>query len=282
MKKLFIICTLAILAIAFSQRAVSQIQIGPTHKFTGDRLSFTPFYDYFPISGKSFCGPGGIFDDLVHDLAEQTSFDSQMYCMSTYEDAVHTGAKGQSDIALGIYTDTSLYEDWKIIYPAAIDNPVHLVMTPSRISEVKSIDDLTNLKGAISAHDHFTDFVTEQLKNFNLETIDDSEELYRKLISGEIDYIFITYWYGMAEVLKQGIQEMVSFSKKSIWNMPLFIGISKMSRGREFLSHYLTQQMEQKEYRNKIKERALNILQQIRDEYRGTVPASYNPNTPNM
>lgn len=282
MKKLIILLTLAISAFIFSQRAVSQIQLGPSHKFTGGRLSVTPFYDYFPLSGKEICGQGGIFDDLVKDLVTLTTFKSNMYCVDSYEDSIRNGAKGKGDIALGVYSDTSLYEEWKIIYPAAIDNPVHLVMIPSRISEVKSIDDLKNLKGAIDTRDHFNDFVTDQLQNFNLEKLDNSEEIYRKLISGEIDYVFVTYWYGMAEVLKLGVQEMVSFSKKSIWNMPLFLGISKMSPGREFFSHHLTEWMKDDAVREKIKQRALDILQQLAEENRGKVPLTYQPNKSDM
>jgi len=199
-----------------------------------------------------------------------------------YEETIRIGAKGAVDIALGIYSDTSLYEEWKIIYPAVIDNPVHLVMVPSRISEVKSIDDLKNLKGAIDSRDHFNDFVTDQLQNFNLEKLDNSEEIYRKLISGEIDYVFVTYWYGMAEVLKLGVQEMVSFSKKSIWNMPLFLGVSKMSQNRRFFSHQLTEWMKDDAKREKFKQRIIEALQQLAEENRGKVPLTYQPNKSDM
>ncbi|MDO4183659.1 MAG: hypothetical protein Q4D11_00235 [Rhodospirillales bacterium] len=282
MKKVIAIIVLVISVFIFSQRAVSQIQIGPTHKLVGDRLLVTPFYDYYPISSEKLCGLGSVFDDILLQMSAIVSIKPQLYCNYDYETTIRKGAKGASDLALGIYSDTSLYEQWKIIYPAALDNPVHLVMIPERIPEVKTIDDLKKLKGAIHANDHFNDFVTEQLQNFDLEKIENSEELYRKLITGEIDYIFITYWYGKAEALKLGINDMVSFSKKSIWNMPLFIGVSKLSVGRDFLSHTLTEWMKDDEIREKIKQRAIQLLQQTAEENRGKVPLTYQPNKSDM
>ena len=282
MKKIIVIFVLIISALIFSQRAVSQIQLGPSHKLYNERILATPFYNYFPISSKGNCQPGGIFDDLITDMTKIVQVKAKLYCPDNYEDNIRAGAKGAADLALGIYSDTSLYEDWKIIYPAAIDNPVHLVMIPERVSEIKSIDDLKNLKGAINTNDHFNDFVTEQLQNFNLEKIDNSEEMYRKLITGEIDYIFITYWYGKAEALRLGVNEMVSFSKKGIWNMPLFIGVSKLSPGRKFFSHTLTEWMKDDAIREKIKQRALDLLQQTAEENRGKVPLTYQPNKSDM
>ncbi len=283
MKKLIILLTLAISAFIFSQRAVSQIQLGPSLSFKKDtKFYVAPFRNYFPLNGEGTCNPGPLFNDLIQDLANLTAASPKTYCFRNYEETIRIGAKGAVDIALGIYSDTSLYEEWKIIYPAVIDNPVHLVMVPSRISEVKSIDDLKNLKGAIDSRDHFNDFVTDQLQNFNLEKLDNSEEIYRKLISGEIDYVFVTYWYGMAEVLKLGVQEMVSFSKKSIWNMPLFLGVSKMSQNRRFFSHQLTEWMKDDAKREKFKQRIIEALQQLAEENRGKVPLTYQPNKSDM
>lgn len=282
MKKVIAIIVLVISVFIFSQRAVSQIQIGPTLNFKGTGYSVVPFYNYFPLSGDNYCKQGGIFEDILKEITLQITFQPYFYCNGKYEETLRTGAKGSADLALGIYSDTSLYEDWKIIYPAAIDNPVHLVMAPERISEVKTIDDLKKLKGAIHANDHFNDFVAEQLQNFNLEKIDNSEELYRKLITGEIDYIFITYWYGKAEALKLGVNNMISFSKKSIWNMPLFLGVSKMSVARKYFSHTLTEWMKDDETREKIKQRAIELLQQTAEENRGKVPLTYQPNKSDM
>ena len=113
------------------------------------------------------------------------------------------------------------------------------------------------------------------MKNLNLEKIDNSYDLYGKLLRGEIDYIFTTYWFGSIEMMKLGVRDLVTLSKKSIWSMPVFIGISKISMERDYLSHNLTQWLSRPEVREKIKNRAIEILQKVEEETRGTVPPSY-------
>ena len=148
-------------------------------------------------------------------------------------------------------------------------------MLPSKIATVKKISDLKNMKGAIDSREYWSDFVKDQMQNFNLEKIDNSYDLYGKLLRGEIDYIFTTYWFGSIEMMKLGVRDLVTLSKKSIWNMPVFIGISKISMERDYLSHNLTQWLSRPEIREKIKNRAIEILQKVEEETRGTVPPSY-------
>ncbi len=282
MKKIFALSAFIALSIFCAHHAVSQIRVEKNYHFTNDTLSFVSFFDYFPFSEKQKCSDAGLFKELIDNLQKTANKEIEAYCAETYEKAVDKGAKKGADIILGMYADNDLYEEWKIIYPAIIDNPVHLVMTPTLISQVKGIDDLKELKGAINSHDHFSDFVREQLKKFDIETLDSSDEMYRKLITGEIDYIFTTYWYGMAEAIKLGVKNMVSFSKRGIWNMPLFIGVSKMSPSRRSLSHYLTEWIGQEELRQKIKDTAFETLKQLAEESTGIVPEEYNLNKSNM
>ncbi len=282
MKKIFVISALITLIIFGTNHAVSQVRIKDNYRFNDSNIKFVAFYDYFPISSNNKCGNVGIFNELI-DLLKQKSINKiSPYCTTSYKKAVEMGAKKDADIILGMYSDNSLYDEWKIVYPAIIDNPVHLVMTPSRINQVKSVDDLTKLKGAISSHDHFNEYVNVQLKNFDITTFDNNDELFRKLITGEIDYIFITYWYGMAESIKLGITDMVSFSKRGVWTMPLFIGVSKMSSSRTALLHYLTEWISQDELRQKIKDAAFEALKQLAEDNSGTVPEYYNINKSNM
>ena len=155
-------------------------------------------------------------------------------------------------------------------------------MLPSRIGEIKKISDLKNLKGAIDSREYWSDFVRDQMDELNIEKVDNSYDLYGKLMRGEVDYIFTTYWYGMIEMMKLGVKDSVSISRKSIWSMPVFIGISKISLEREYLSHNLTQWLNRQEVRDKIKARAIAILRQVEEETRGTVPPSYTLNNQNI
>jgi hypothetical protein len=238
-------------------------------------LRVSSFYDYYPLARTTNGKYEGLLDTFLKDFQDFAHFATEIHRDANYEETIRTGAKGRSDIIIGMYSDTSIYGDLKFIYPAAIDNPVHLVMLPSKIATVKKISDLRNMKGAIDSREYWSDFVRDQMQNFNLEKIDNSYDLYGKLLRGEIDYIFTTYWFGSIEMMKLGVRDLVTLSKKSIWSMPVFIGISKISMERDYLSHNLTQWLSRAEVREKIKNRAIEILQKVEEETRGTVPPSY-------
>ncbi len=282
MKKFRKTLLLAVLAVFLGHTAAAQVQFGVPKKISSSILRTASFPDYYPLGRTTSGHYEGLFDEFLLDFRTFANFTAELFRDDDYVETIRRGAKGRADIILGMYSDTSIYGDLKFIYPAAIDNPVHLVMLPSRIGEIKKISDLKNMKGAIDSREHWSDFVRDQMENFNLEKVDNSYDLYGKLMRGEIDYIFTTYWFGMAEMMKLGVQNLVTVSKKSIWNMPIFIGISKISVEREYLSHNLTQWLSKPEVRNKIKQRAIDILHQIEEENKGTVPPSYTLNNPNI
>ena len=275
MKNLWKIILFVITFILPCTQAASQVQFGVPKKMSNSILRISSFYDYYPLGSTASGRYEGLLDTFLKDFQTFANFSAEMYRGQDYEETIRTGAKGRADIILGMYSDTSIYGDLKFIYPAAIDNPVHLVMLPSKIGEIKKISDLKNMKGAIDSREHWSDFVKDQMQNFNLEEIDNSYDLYGKLLKGEIDYIFTTYWFGSIEMMKLGVRDLVTISKKSIWTMPVFIGISKISMERDYLSHNLTQWLSRPEIREKIKNRAIEILQKVEEETRGTVPPSY-------
>lgn len=282
MKKFRKALLLTVLAVFLGHTAAAQVQFGVPKTISSSILRTVGFMDYYPLGRTTSGHYEGLFDEFLQDFRTFANFTAETFRDDDYVETIRRGAKGRADIILGMYSDTAIYADLKFIYPAAIDNPVHLVMLPSRIGEIKKISDLKNMKGAIDSREHWSDFVRDQMENFNIEKIDNSYDMYGKLMRGEIDYIFTTYWFGMAEMLKLGVQNLVSISKKSIWSMPVFIGISKTSMEREYLSHNLTQWLSRQEVRDKIKERAIGILRRIEEENKGTVPPSYTVNNTNI
>lgn len=261
--------------------SAAQVQFGTPKNISNSIMRVTSFEDYYPVGQMSSGHYEGILDEFLNDFKNYANFSTETYHEGDYITTIRRSIKGRADIILGIYADTSLYADLKYIYPAAFDNPVHLVMLPSNAHKIKKIDDLKELKGAIDSREYWSDFVNNQLSNFKLEKFDNSQELYAKLMSGEIDYIFTTYWYGSIEMMKLGIYDLVTISKKSIWGMPVFIGISKASYEKDYLSHNLTQWLSKPEVTNKIKQRAISILKATEEKYRGTVPLTYTSNNPN-
>ncbi len=131
------------------------------------------------------------------------------------------------------------------------------------------------MKGAIHRKERFSGYVNDKLKDFQIEYVDNSYDLFGKLIRGEIDYIFTSIYFGTIEAAKLGLRPQIAFSKQSIWTIPVFIGISKASVHREYLSHTLSKMLEKPEIREKIKNDMINIVTKVEEQYNGTVPPAY-------
>ena len=244
-------------------------------------VRYTAFPDYYPISQITKLSKikgniyQGVFDNFISDISAVNNLNFQIYLDDDYIQTIRSAETNNLDIVIGIYADSKLYDDFQIITPSLIDNPVHLVMLPSRIGQIREAQDLLPLKGAIDENDKFNNFVTEQFKKFNIETVSTPQEAYRKLMSGEVDYIFTSYWYGISKIMELGIQDLVAVSQKGLWNMPLFIGISDFSQKKNYLMHHITEYLKNPIVTQKIKERALEVLEEIKKQNQGVVPNSY-------
>ncbi len=273
MKKLL---TLIFFISAFASAASAQVEFETIKSHSQVKLQVVGFFDYYPFGQYQNNEYSGVFKPFIEYFSKYGKYIlDYMPISKNYEDTIRDVVKGEADIVLGMYAETSLYSDLKYIYPAAIDNPVHLVMLPSRIGEVRSVGDLKNLKGAVHAKERFSDYVKDRLNDLKVEYVDNSYDLYGKLIRGEIDYVLTGIYFGTIETAKLGLRHQVAFSRQGIWNMPVFIGISKASFHREYLSHTLSVMLGKPETREKIKNDMMEIVNGIISQYAGTVPPTY-------
>ena len=150
-----------------------------------------------------------------------------------------------------------------------------LGVAPNRIGEVHKMDDLKNLKGGMDSREHLADYVTKAMKNYNVVYTDNSEELYRKLFTGEIDYVFTSYYYGIVQTSRLGIRRQVSFSKQSLWDMPLFIGVSKTAHYRKSLFSTLSKMLQNPKYKEDLQKHLIETIQNVERKNIGVVPPAF-------
>lgn len=269
---------LTVFLLAFASAAFAQVEFEQIKSRTQEKLHVTGFFDYYPFGQYENNVYSGVFKPFIEYFSDYGQYVLDYLPVSmSYEDTIREAGKGEADVVLGMYAETSLYADLKFIYPAAIDNPIHLVMLPSKMGAVRSVQDLKHLKGAIHSKERFSDYINDKLKDFQIEYVDTSYELYGKLIRGEIDYVLTSIYFGTIETAKLGLRHQVAFSRQSLWTMPVFIGISKASVHREYLSHTLSKMLEKPEIKEKIKKDMEDIVNGVVEKYAGTVPPSFLP-----
>ena len=219
-----------------------------------------------------------VFENLLEEFAQATG--KRIKFVNEKEDDYHELIRkvrgGKIDMALGIYHETKLYEGLEIIFPSLINNPISIIMLPKNAGKIKNVSQLKKLKGAVSSREYLSDFVSEQMKEYNLEYIDEPEKMFEKLYTGEIDYVFASYFFGIIESSKLGLRDKLSFSKQVIWNMPLFLGISKLSPNRNYLVGKLTSYSEKPESKTKMENKLREMIMEFELKNRGVVPPPYS------
>lgn len=278
MKKFWLTLTLILSLIV--QSADAQFMIDKSNR-SGNRFSIkvTSFPDYFPFAVLK--EPTArqplvtIFDKGLKEFAQQGNFEIKYLTFEDYPSAVSGVRRGKADLLLGAYYATKLYSGLEYIYPAALHNPIHVIMLPKNISKVEKVEDLKNLKGIYIESEHFSDYMLKNFENFNIKPVKTPYEAYEKLFVGDVDFVIGSYYYNYAYTLQTGLNNYVAFSKAALWNMPLFLTISKASPISKQLRTSLTQFINTDVFKQSISDELQNKMHELEEKSRGVVPPKF-------
>lgn len=217
-----------------------------------------------------------VFEQMLSEIAESKHINVRFILDREYPMLVRNVRGGNIDVILGVYHQTKMYDGIEYIFPSIINNPITVIMLPNRINEVKNINDLKKLKGAMSSNEILSDFVKEEIEKFKVQNFDDYNKMFEKLFKKEIDYIFASQYVGIIEASKLGIKNKISFSKQTIWNIPMFIGVSKMSDNRSLLINLFTEASNKSNAQQKITDYLIKTINEIELQNQGVVPPAYS------
>ncbi len=245
-------------------------------------IHITGFIDYAPFGfvehpdEKIYGKFTSIFQPMFETLAKENNlrvfYDLQK---KDYPTLVQEVRKGEVDVLFGAYHQTETYRGLELIYPAAINNPITIFMLPNRVNEIKSTDDLRKLKGVKIAHEVYSDYINEQLKQFNIESVDSSYEMFEKLFTKKVDYILVSHYFGLIEAIKLGLREQIAVARQTLWQIPMFIAVSKLSRERKMLAQKLTRYMEDENNRKAFQEAVTQMVAEFEKNSQGIVPPTF-------
>lgn len=212
--------------------------------------------------------------DNVHREFKSVA-DDKTYSIDDIENIAKDIRMGEIDIFIGGYNQTKEFENLHLLFPALVQNPITFFVLPSKISSIKSLQDISKLKGARYTKEIFTDFVEQKLKEFNLEKVDSSYDMFEKLFTGKIDYILSSYYFCTIEAIKLGVNHQISTSKQALWNIPVFVGISQISPHRDNLARHISRFFQDENFISVIKNNLRATIEQFEQEYSGVVPPTF-------
>lgn len=282
MKKFALWFLTGILVLGSAMAAKAFVRYEDKHPQKRRDVHITGFIDYAPFGfvehpdAKIYGKFSTLFQPMIDDLATENNlrifYDMQKKDFPTLVQEVR---KGEIDVVLGAYHQTELFRGLELIYPAALNNPITIFMLPNRIQEVKSVDDLKKLKGVRVSKEVYSDYIDEQLKQFNIETVDTSYEMFEKLFTKQADYILASHYYGLIEAIKLGLRSQVAVAKQTLWQIPMFIGVSKLSRERKMLTQKFTRYLEKPENQKALQDNVAKMIAEFEKKAQGVVPPTF-------
>lgn len=282
MKKIITFGVMAVILTVAAMNASALIRYEDKHPKKIREVRITGFIDYAPFGftehpdqkmrGKFTT----VYQPMIDDFQKENNL-KIIYNLKkiNYGDAVQDVRRGEIDMIIGAYHETELYKGLELVYPSVLSNPVTVFMLPNRIDEVKNIEDLKKLKGVRIAKEFYSDYAEKQLKEYNLETVEKPYDLFERLFTKKADYILVSHYYGLIEASKLGLRNQIAVAKQTIWKMPLFIGVSKISPQRKLIIQKLTHYSENPVNQEKIKQNLMKMINSFEAANDGIVPPTF-------
>lgn len=282
MKKIVLTFFAAVSLAAVTHQAAAFVRYEDKHPKKITEVHMTGYIDYAPFgyvdnpnslvygNFHTFFQP--MIDYVIKEANLKMHYDLQQ---RTVDDLVQKVRAGDIDFMVGAYYQTEMFKGLYLLYPAAIYNPITVFMLPNRINEVKSTEDLKKLKGVRNVNELFSDYVENQVAELNPIEAETSYEMFEKLFTKQADYIITSYYYGMVEAIKLGIQKQVAPAKQTLWNIPMFVGVSKTSHNRDLIAKKLTAYLHDDNNLKILKESLQQEIKKIEKQYEGTVPPTF-------
>lgn len=238
-------------------------------------MRITGFRHYPPFGWIEEGGYKSFMTDFFKEYHKKYNFHAGFYPSKNYVNDVIDVRSGKLDVIWGMYNQTTIYNGIEYIFPSFANNPIHIITLPENTSRIKTISDARKLKGAIYAEEPLSDYIESYLKKLNIQRVENPYELFRLLFTKEIDYIIGGKYFYMIESAKLGLSKQIRFSKNAVWDMPMFVGVSKPYRHRALVVKSLKDILGDAKTKEKINNSLIQMLDNIEKQYSGVVPPTF-------
>lgn len=241
---------------------------------------FGAFMDYPPIADYNGANNAEVhFETIFNDALQKLSKPYNWFLITkryrnndTIKESFY---EGQIDIFLGDYYEDRNLKKVSYIYPAVLNNPIHVITLPHKSATIKTTADLKNLKGVYLATEHFSPYMLNNFKQYNIQKAENVLEAYEKLFIGEIDFIIGSYYYNYVQACLLGLKNDIIFSKEALWNMPLFFAVSKATFQEERIKQALSKIVFEPEFKSLVENSLREKVRAYEIKGQSVVPPSF-------
>jgi ABC-type amino acid transport substrate-binding protein len=277
MKKI-LLTVFVCLAFGWSGRSEAFVRYEEKHPQRMIELKMTGYTDYAPFGYQD--QKTGEFQTVLQPALDLFKKDANVKLVfkgtrTSLDEITQKLRQGDIDFIIGAYYHTNAFQGIQLLYPAAFLNPISIVTLPQNRQKITSTNDLPNLKGVRCSCEIMSDFVEREMSGLNLVEVDTPYEMFEKLFTRQVDYIVSSYYFIRIEAIKLGIQRQIAPSKQVVWNIPMFVGVSKASRNRALIAKRLTSYLNNKSITDSMDAHLQEILLEFEKQYQGRVPETF-------
>lgn len=214
-----------------------------------------------------------IVKDNLDNAFAKNNFEADYIVRDSIEDILPDLEMGKIDVLVFSYFEEKLEKKFDYIYPGYLKNPLVLIMLPNNVKNVKNLDDLKKYKGAVRKDEVFTEYVNKKITAYNIQKAENSFMAFDMLFSGKADYILTSKYAAMVEIMRYGLQNRVTLSNQSLYRMPVFVVVSKLSFNRKNIVGVLNKAFAEKSDYNK---ELIEKLKYFESKYKGAVPPKFS------
>lgn len=223
------------------------------------------------------------YNGFILEFIRSTLTDMQIVRMKevffdNYQQIQKALLHGKIEMAfIGYFTDESKSgQDY--IYPAYFGNPFIVVSRKTKKIEVEDVSGLKGLKGIIRQEEEIEPLIRGILPtDTKLEVIDGAETAFRKLLSGDADFMITSPYAAEAEARRFKIRDKLHFGSKALRHIKYFIAFSKISPCRKYKSLFGEKFGERIKDKGEIEKLIHQYIRIWADKYKDDPPLEYTP-----
>lgn len=185
---------------------------------------------------------------------------------------------GKADLLFTSYYIDEAKSGLDYIYPAYFGNPFVVISRATKKIDVDGFEGLKGLKGVVRQEEEVEPLIRGSLPtDTKLEVVEGPETAFRKLLSGEVDFMIASPYATEAEAKRFKIRDKLYYGKKVLRHIKYFIAFSKLSPCRKYKDTFGKLFHEQIADKAAVEKKILEYIQIWADRYKDAPALEYEP-----
>ena len=166
--------------------------------------------------------------DLFTSISKKMNLKVKNVGYLSYQTALRDLRKGKIDVIAGVYFNKNILGvGTNLLFPSFMDNPMVPIFVKGKEKNIKTFEDLKNLKGVVRQEELIYPLIYRQLvPGTNLKQVSGSKKAFEMLLKGDVDYMLTSLYAGEAEVRRFKLVDKITFSNTALINPKLFFAFA--------------------------------------------------------